>query len=183
MNDFDLMATQLFEEAKRFLEKATSHPPGDAQDAFTHAALLLAFSSLEAHVNAVAEELLIRPNLGILDKSILGETEFSLDDNGNFKLSNKLKMYRLEDRLLYIFSNFSIAPAIAPKSKSWWGELKNASTTRNKLVHPKSGVSLSTAEVTKALTAILECLNDIYHSVFGRPFPTFNKGLHSKFHF
>lgn len=183
MSEFDELASQLFEEARRFLEKANGEGPGTGKDAFLHAALLLAFSSLEAHVNATAEELAMRPNLGVLDLSILCESDFALDDNGQFKNNNRLKMYRLEDRLLYIFSNFSSSPADSPKATPWWGDLKAAGGLRNKLVHPKADVTIDTDTVAKALTAILGCLNDLYRTVYGRPFPTFNKGLHSKLAF
>lgn len=183
MNEFDELASQLFEEARRFLEKANTEEAGTGKDAFLHAALLLGFSSLEAHVNAISEELAMRPNLGVLDVSILCETDFALDDNGRFTNNNRLKMYRLEDRLLYIFSNFSLSSVIAPKAAPWWGELKTASGLRNRLVHPKAEVTIDTDKVANALKAVLDCLNDLYQAVYGRPFPTFKKGLHSKLTF
>lgn len=180
MNEFDKLASQLFEEAKRFLEKANFETSGAGKNAFLHAALLLAFSSLEAHVNAIAEELTMRRNLGILDVSILSERDFSLNDNGEFKIKPRQKIYRLEDRLLYIFANFSIPPKISPKTTSWWGELKAATGLRNKLVHPKGDLAVQPDSVAKALKAVLECLNDLYRAVYGRPFPTFKRGLDSK---
>lgn len=180
MNEFDKLASQLFEEARRFLEKANVAAADSGKDAFLHAALLLAFSSLEAHVNAIAEELTMRPNLGVLDVSILSETDFSLDDNGRFTSNARLKMYRLEDRLLYIFSNFSLSSSIAPKASSWWSALKAASGLRNRLVHPKADLKIESEAVAKALEAILGCLNDLYQAVYARPFPTFKRGLNSK---
>lgn len=179
MNDFDRLSSNLFEEAKRFLEKATN-ASGDlaARGAYAHAALLLGFSSLEAHVNAVAEELAERPHLGVLDISILTERDYALD-SGLFQATQKLKMYRLEDRLLYIFANFSVLGSPAPTSALWWPKLKAGTDLRNQLVHPKANVAVEPAQVECALLAILECLNSLYLAVFSRPFPPHKRGLQS----
>jgi len=48
--DFDLFANQLLEEAKRFFEKATESTDSMSRAAHLHAALMLAFCALEAHV-------------------------------------------------------------------------------------------------------------------------------------
>ena len=63
MADIDEFAQMVFEEAKRFLEKAAMEGANAAQSAYLHAALLLGFSALEAHVNAVCEELAALPDL------------------------------------------------------------------------------------------------------------------------
>jgi hypothetical protein len=179
MNEIDQLSTQLFEEAKRFLEKAIAEK-GDssARDAFAHAALLLGFSSLEAHLNAVAEELGMRPSLGVLDKSILTEREFALDE-GRFQTTQRLKIYRLEDRLSYILANFSIAGTQPPTSTPWWSKLRTGMDLRNQLVHPKAKVQVDTASVAAALTAILDCLNALYQGVYARPFPPAKRSLQS----
>jgi len=179
MNEIDALSTQLFEEAKRFLEVApASEIDQVAHDAFSHAALLLGFSALEAHVNAVAEELSMRPNLGVLDKSILTERDFALYE-GRFELRERLKIYRFEDRLSYVFANFSKGDANPLGTNAWWGQLKEGIDLRNKLVHPKGRVDVDTASVKAALLAILECLNALYGRVYARPFPPYNRGLHS----
>lgn len=49
MKEIDVFASELFEEAKRFLEKAEDPNVEEGQKAFLHAALLLGMSSLEAH--------------------------------------------------------------------------------------------------------------------------------------
>ncbi len=51
----DAFATELFEEAKRFLEKAKEADNEEGKKAFLHAALLVGMSSLEAHINAICE--------------------------------------------------------------------------------------------------------------------------------
>ena len=57
MSSIDTFSALLFEEAKRFLERAKTSEDEAGRTAFCHAALLLAFSSLEAHMNALSEEL------------------------------------------------------------------------------------------------------------------------------
>lgn len=182
MNDIDELSTKLLEEAKRFLELAdgTDKAP-DAIDAYFHAALLLGFSSLEAHVNAVAEELAIRPTLSVLDRSILNEREIRLVD-GCFQLTDQLKIYRLEDRLRFIFATFSAA-GYQPITFTWWAELKNGISLRNQLVHPKAGVKVDSKAVSRSLTAIIDCLDALYEAAYSRPFPPRNRGLHSSLSF
>ncbi|MEO8838502.1 MAG: hypothetical protein ABI351_07295 [Herbaspirillum sp.] len=179
MNDIDQLSTQLFEEAKRFLEKA-SEPSQDSTAfiAFTHAALLLGFSSLEAHLNAVAEELLMRPGLSVLDRSVLSECEFGLID-GRFQTKKGLKMYRLDDRITHILANFSTSVTPVPTADSWWGNLRNGIALRNQLVHPKKGLEIKIDAVSAALNAILGCLDTLYQQVYSRPFPVRNRGLNS----
>ena len=179
MNAIDQLSTQLFEEAKRFLEMTVAEKSNaTARDAYAHAALLLGFSSLEAHLNAVAEELALRPNLGILDRSILTEREFALED-GRFQTTPRLKIYRLEDRLSFIFANFSASGSQSAATTDWWAKLKVGIDLRNQLVHPKMKVRVDTAAVTAALTAVLDCLNALYQGVYARPFPIFKRGLQS----
>lgn len=50
------LRTQLFEEAKAFLEKFYSNREDAAAVAYLHAALLLGYCALEAHVNNVAAD-------------------------------------------------------------------------------------------------------------------------------
>ena len=172
----DALSVDLFEQAKRFREKSIEIKDENTKIPFCNAALLLAFSSLEAHVNSIAEELALRPNLGVLKQSILRENEYRLRD-GKFELTSKLKMYRLEERIEFILANFSL-PGVNDTS-GWEQQLGASIALRNRLVHPKSTVNVTEAEVTACLTAILNCLNYLYLSIFKKPYPSFNRGLHS----
>ena len=176
----DAFSSTLLEEGKRFLEKAAAPETEVAAIAFRHSSLLLGFSALEAHMNAIADELSIRPGLTILDMSILQEREYSLD-NGVFTLTNKLKMYRLEDRLSFLFGRFSTGGV--PTGSSWWSDLKYGLDLRNRLVHPKTDLQLAQRDVERALEAIVECLNALYFAVFGRAHPSYNRRLDSALHF
>src|SRR4051812_553998 len=128
MEEMDAFAASLFEEAKGFLEKARSSSDPVARTAFAHAALLLGISALEAHVNAVADEMGLRIDLTVLDRSILEERDFGLE-KGRFDVTNKLKMYRLEDRLLFLFARFG--KKSEPTSAPWWARLKDGVSARN----------------------------------------------------
>lgn len=181
MADIEDLSARLWEQAKRFLERAQSESDQDGQSAFCNAALLLGFCALEAHLNAVAEELAMRTGLGVLDKSILTERDFSLDA-GHFGVTNKLKIYRLEDRLSYIFANFTSGGA--PTNQPWWGDVKNGLDLRNRLVHPRSGIRISESIVRRILQAILDCLDALYRGIYKRRhYPAYKRGLDSTLHF
>jgi len=142
--------------------------------------LLLGFSALEAHVSGVADELRMRNGLNIMDHSILSERDVVLE-NGEFQLTDKLKMYRLEDRLSYLFAKFGNATSLA--KFGWWNPLKEGMRLRNQLVHPKAGLDLSIDEVAKALLGILDCLNELYVIIFGKGHPSYNRKLDSNLSF
>lgn len=180
MSSIDTFSALLFEEAKRFLERAKTSEDEAGRTAFCHAALLLAFSSLEAHMNALSEELALRDNLDMLTQSILLEREFKLE-KGAFKLTGALKMYRLEDRLEFLFAKFSVSASQLPYP--WWTDLKNGMNLRNRLVHPKVSLPLTPTETGKCLEAIIECLNSLYLAIFKKPHPSYKRKLDSNLGF
>jgi len=183
MNDSDAQATLLLEEARRFFEKSVQSSAGsEGQVAFLHAAILLAFSSLEAHVNAVADEMALRSGLGVLEKSVLLEQDYTLE-KGEFKLADRLKMYRFEDRLSFLLANFSNPPIPVWTKESWWSGLKHGIDLRNRLVHPKSKVSIDIHAVEKALAAIVACLDFLYQNIYRRPFPSAKRGINASLTF
>jgi hypothetical protein len=178
MAEIDTYAVTLLEQAKRFLEKA--HDPGcdaDGRQAFLTSSLLLAVASLEAHLNAVADELLIRPQLSVLDQSILAEKDFGLK-NGSFGLTNHLKMYRIEDRLKFIFARFTRAPD--PTSEPWWSGLAGGLDLRNKIVHAKDALVLSEPQIRRCLLAVVDCVNALYKGVYRKGLPGYGRGLNSQ---
>lgn len=178
MADIDDFATSLLEEAKRFLEKAD----GDdviAQTAYSHAALMLAFSSLEAHLNAISEELAVRPEFSLHEKGLLLEKEIRLV-NGEFELGG-LRMSRLEDRILYLRRHFSGEPL--DKAQAWWSQLMNAINTRNRLTHPKDVAPVNAEQVKAAVEAVIDTIDHLYQIIYKRRFPAATLGLHSRFAF
>jgi hypothetical protein len=177
--DIDDFATTLFEEAKHFLEKAGSATEEVARNAYLHAAMMLAFCSLEAHLNAISEELAGRPEFSVHERAILLEQEVRLED-GDFVLGG-FKMLRLEDRIQFLHRKFSGRPF--DKKIEWWARLKEAMAARNRLTHPKEAHLLTADNVRNALTAIVAVLDATYTVIYKRNFPSANRGLHSQLTF
>ncbi len=125
---------------KRFLELAGEALEDDGVTANLHAGMVLAFCALEAHINAVSDEMALQKGLTAHEKSILLEREVSLD-SGHYKLKNALKMYRLEDRILFLFARFG--KSTLNKNSPWWAKLKASSKVRNEISHPKQVTKLA----------------------------------------
>ena len=177
MTNIDDFATLLFEEAKRFLEKFDEHPDIPA---YLHAAVNLGICSLEAHISAIAEEFLTRPELSSWDKSVLSEKSVEFID-GELRVTKRLKMYRIEDRLLFLCRRFSRRPI--DRSSPVWANLVSAIRLRNNLTHPKGPVEITRDEVAQALRAILDILDYTYSALYKRGYPTKRQGLESSLDF
>lgn len=180
MPEIDRFAKQLFEEAKRLLEKANLEMPGEGKQAYLHAALMLGFCAFEAHVNSVSEDFIVREDLNPLERAILSEREYSLE-SGEFVVSSRLKIFRLTDRIEFIFRRFSGKPI--DKSALWWSSLKSALQTRNELTHPKEKTEIQQEAVENALLAIISTLDNLYKAVYKRPYPPTTRGLDSQMTF
>ena len=63
MDSIDTFASLLLEESKRFLELASDASHDEGVTANLHASMVLAFCALEAHVNAVSDEMAFRKGL------------------------------------------------------------------------------------------------------------------------
>lgn len=181
MTQIDYFASQLFEEAKRFLEKAKDEDDQDGKNAYLHAALLIAVSSLEAHINAIADEKLIHSELEILEKSLLSERDVELN-NGKFELSKELKMFRLVDRIEFIYRKFG-HETINKAEVKWWAPLQNTIDKRNALVHAKEHLELSEEDLELSITNILEFLNCLYDALYKTNYPAYGRKLDSKLTF
>jgi len=177
MAEIDRFASLLFEEAKRFYELSLSHDTEDGKTAYLHAALSIGVSSLEAHINAIAEELLLRKNLSILDRSILMEADFALR-NGEHVITNGLKIYRTLERYEFIYNRFGRVKL--NKDLAWWSKLKSALEARNNLIHPKDELNITQSVVESGLDGIIIALDSIYFSLYKKKFPAARRKLHSK---
>jgi hypothetical protein len=177
--DIDSFATSLFEEAKRFLEKGEGDSDSLPRNAHLHAAMMLAFCSLEAHVNSIAEEFAHRPEFTVHERAILLEKDVRLED-GEFVLRN-FKMFRLEDRIQFLHRQFSGKPFDG--QVIWWSRLKEAMLIRNRLTHPKDAHLLTVQDVRDALTAIIAVLDATYIAIYKKGFPAAGRGLNSQLSF
>jgi hypothetical protein len=176
MADVDEIAALLLEQAKRFYEKATEAKDTDSQVAYLHASLLLGVSSLEAHVNSICDDFLVRPELNILERSILAEREYRLE-GGEFILLEALKMYRLTERIEFLFRRFSEKPV--DKIAGWWPATKAALFIRNELTHPKRRPEITTESVKRALSGIIDALDAIYRAIYKKGYPAAKRQLQS----
>lgn len=179
MTEIDEFAELLLEEAKRFLEKAKASSEDEARTAFSHAALVLGFCALEAHINAIGDEIAQRHDLSIHERALLLEQDVRLE-NGEFR-SSGLRMVRLEDRIMFLHSKCGGEPL--DRTTSWWVDLSSALDLRNKITHPKKAPSVSPDAVQRGLTAIVQCIDTIYLAVYKRHFPFVNLALDSKMGF
>jgi hypothetical protein len=173
MADIDDFATLLFDEAKAFLERAKTARSAEARNAHLHASLLVGFCSLEAHLNSIADDFLMRTDLNMLDRSILSEKEIELK-NGEYQLTDRLKMFRLEDRIEHLSKTFSATPI--DKTAAYWAPFKSAIDLRNNLTHPKKPPNIDIDSTERALTAILNVLNTLYQNIYRRPHPSYRLG-------
>lgn len=172
--DADAFSIRLLEEAKRFLEKA-SLAEGDERDAYLHGALMVGFSALESHINGIADELSARPQMDLLNRSLLLEKSVKLV-KGQWQLGATSQYFSLEDRISFLLHTYAGRDQV---TYSWWSELLSGVHVRNELVHPRDAVQLRSPEVERFLRAIIEALNDMYLAVFGKGHPSFNRGLQS----
>jgi hypothetical protein len=177
--EIDDFATSLLEESKRFLEKASVDQNENAKTAYLHSALLLAFCSLEAHINAIVEDFIGRPELSAHERGILVEREVRLE-NGEFVLGG-LRISRMEDRISLLHRKFSGAPI--DKTATWWSDLAGAIDLRNKLTHPKQAQAVTLPSVERAIKSVIDVVDALYQGIYKRKFPAANLGLQSRMDF
>jgi hypothetical protein len=172
----DDFATLLFEEAKAFLGRYRSHKDEDAVVAYLHAALLLGYCALEAHINNVAADFADRTEFNLLERSILQERDVTLK-NGQFEITQTLKMFRLEERFEFLYRRFKTQPL--NKAEPWWGLLKAGLDIRNAITHPRAHVIVTEKEVTDSLNAVLEAIDALFQAVYKKPYPGKGRQLDS----
>jgi hypothetical protein len=180
--EIDAFARQLLEEAKRFLERAReSKEDVSAKDANLHAALMLTFCALEAHFNAAASDFAGRSDLSPHDRSVLFEQEVRLE-SGKFVLkADRLKMIRLEDRLLFLYQR--VSGRSVDRKESWWSGLIEAIHLRNQLTHPKKVPTITIGAVERAVRATIDTIDAMYQAIYNEKFPAAARDLESRLTF
>lgn len=178
MQEIDIFANQLLEEARRFFEKAAEASDSSAKGANLHAAVMLSFCALEAHVNAMGEEFASSVELPVHGKGVLLEKDVRLE-HGEFKLAQALRMAKLEDRIEFL--HVSVAgKSIDRSSDGWRGQLASAINLRNKLTHAREVPTISEADVQRVIEAIVATLDALFHVLYGRGLPSAARGTRSK---
>lgn len=176
MTEFDSFATQLLEEAKVLLEKSNKEDHF-VKTTYLHSSLLLSISALEACINSVTDELMIdsyRDKFAIHEQSLLLEKEIRFD-KGEFVLSNSLKMSHITDKLEYLL--FKYTGQKIDGTTDWYYNLKQSIELRNKLVHPKSDLLVSTKNVEVAILSVVNAINALYMAVYKRKYPSYDRGV------
>jgi len=182
MQEIDLFANQLLEEARRFFEKAREATDTPTKDANLHAALMLSFCSLEAHINAMGEEFASSFNVSVHGKGVLLEKDVKLE-NGEFKMTQALRMSKLEDRIEFLHMGVA-AKEIDRSSANWRGQLSSAINFRNKLTHARREVpAISETDVQRAIEAIIATLDALFHALYNTGLPSANRGTRSRLTF
>lgn len=181
MAAFDDFSANLLEEAKRFLEKAEEGKTQEEITAFLHSSVLIGVSALEAYINGISNELIKYPSTSIIEKSLLIEKEIELK-NGEFILTERLKIRRLTDRIQFLYFKYS-KNHLTGDTESWWGPLKRSLKLRNGLVHPKDNISISVEDAKTLIQSVIDCLLRLSRIIYRKEFPFKNLGLQSKLSF
>ncbi|MGO4618571.1 hypothetical protein AB4Z34_01550 [Ensifer sp. 2YAB10] len=179
MSDFIDYSKDLMETAKGFREKASAASDDGLKQAYLRAALLHAFSFLEAHLNYMAEHFETSPMFTLHERGILLEREIVFE-NGAFSMTAKTKFSRLTDRIELLL--FKCSVDLAQAKGTWFSKLKDALKVRNALVHPREAHSLSEEQLTAAMRAILEGVDTLYRAVFKKNLPYTKKGIEGGLH-
>ncbi|MGV2114246.1 hypothetical protein ACQZ46_23650 [Agrobacterium salinitolerans] len=163
-----------FDFAKALLARAKGATDDDDRRSFLEAAVIFAFSCLEGMLTDVFEHFAGNAtNFDIFEQSIMNEKAVKVQ-RGRPVLAEQ-RFQSIEDRLQYLFWKFSGEEF--DTNKSWWPFFAEAVRLRNGLMHPKQSSAIETADAERALTAVLDAVNDLIETVFGKPWPKAMKGL------
>jgi len=176
----DDYAYDLLEKAKRFYEKGENELDENGKSAYFQSAIIFAVMCLESTISSIADELCIRNDFSLNEKSLLLEREISFD-NGLFKLSGKLKMSRLIDKISFLLTRFN---AKIDKSRAvWWSQLQEGVAIRNALIHPKTIHTIKPTQVENTILSVLKCIDVLYRAIYRKKYPHYNKKTVSTYNF
>jgi hypothetical protein len=176
----DEFAGSLLEESKRFLELARECEDSAGTAAYLHAAILLAFCALDAHVNAVADDFAEKNVMSTHERAFILERDVELVD-GEFQVGERLRMIRIEERIQFLIRHFSGEPL--NREASWWSDLKSAIKLRNELTHPKSAINVTDTTVERVIVATINTLDAVFKAIYKREFPSAGRGISSRLDF
>ena len=183
MQEFDDFINQLLEESKLFLERAKSAKNTFPQQSFLHSSLLLSMCVLEACVNSISEEVLstsYNDTYTVQEQALLLERDVKFD-KGQFVLGNSLKISRLTDRVEYLYFKFSGEKL--GNSCTWYCNLKQGISIRNRLVHPKENFVVTVVQVENALLAVIDTIDTLYSLIYKKGLPAYQRGITPKLFF
>ena len=176
----DEYAIGLLNKARRFNEKAKQTTDEVASTAFLQTAIIFAVMSLETTLFSISDELCLRNEISLLEKSLLLEKEIQFED-GIFSIAEKLKMSRLSDKVLFLLRRFH--GRLDKENDVWWNNLKAGIHVRNELIHPKSIPSVTHALADNTILAVLKCIDVLYRTIYKKPYPNYSRSLTSNLDF
>lgn len=174
MSTFGDYCVELMETAKGYRAKAAGAEEADAKQAYLRAALLHAFSFLEAHLNYLAEHFEHSAIYSVNEKGVLLERDVTFE-RGVFALSARSKFSRMTDRIELLLGKGTAAQPVG--KDAWFSPLKDSIKVRNALVHPREAHVLTDKQLDDAMKAILTCVDALYRAALGKPLPYAKKGL------
>lgn len=177
--DFDNVFEEMLEESKYLFAQASLNDEVIGK-IYLRSSLLMTVSSLEACINAIAEELLIEPYKDaytLLEQSLLLEKEI-IFEKGKYRLGQTLKISRTIDKLELLFVKF-LKEKWDPTT-TWFMQLKQSIQLRNDLVHPKTVVEITDRQVEIAISSVIQAINELYKAIYKKSFPAYSLGLISK---
>lgn len=175
MSSSDEFARELFEDAKHSLRQSASATGSVAQRHLRHATLS-AFSFLELQIDLIAQHFRDSDFFTLHERALITQKDIVFD-KGVFKIKDKNRFTRLEERMLLLQNKFKGSKLT---ERIWWEPLKQGTERRNTIAHPRGPVSLDFADVEADLTAVLNCASDLFQIVFGKRLPYESFGLKPK---
>jgi hypothetical protein len=114
--------------------------------------ILNSWIAIEFFINNMMQDFASLPEdlFTLHEKGILEEREVQFttegDNGGTFQLSNRVKFWRLEDKIMFLIARFGKSKAV-DKGTTLWQRFERMKEKRNSLTHPRRG---------KEVTLILE---------------------------
>lgn len=177
--DLDDLASARFEKARRLLEKSQSEGNEDGKTAYLEASVLIAYSGLEAYLNAICEEIAGHPNVDLLTKSILLERK--IEWTNGVPILGALQYSRIDERVSFLIAHHTGDTNF--RTEEWWSSFKESVQIRNQIAHPKKVLELNEALVTRCLKSALEALNSVFMAVYKSEFPSYRRETTSRMSF
>ncbi|MFC3632027.1 hypothetical protein ACFOM8_21645 [Paracoccus angustae] len=166
-------ANRRFEFSKALLERARTAGDPDLEKSFAEMAVAAAFSCLEGMLTHIFEHFIESRNFDVFEQSIMQEKSVKLI-RGQPCLAEQ-RFHSIDDRLMFLFWKFSGVQF--DKGKAWWPPFAGAVGIRNGIMHPKEEARITAQDAEKSVSAIVDALDDLMLTVFGKRWPKANKGL------
>jgi len=155
---------RLLEDTKYFLETARQFEGKDEQKRVTYAraSVIAGFAALEAMVNGLSFVLAeYGYELEMHERAFLQEQRVELDDAGCFVIRGQ-RYHSLEERIR--FFHWRLKGTEIDSKDPTWVAFDVAKRLRNKIVHPKPGMTTCEEPSMAAAESALKAVTDVIHT-------------------